>query len=349
VAVLRLARWAGDDPLLVSWADLVRGDRRERLVHVAAELPELSARFDEQLAAVRARIAIPDPVPGADCRTCRHVWRCPAHPDGINVTARRGDIRPGVISLTPTAFDAWTRCRRMWRNQYLLSVPASDDSGSPDHGQRAHDVLRFVHDHGTCHDRDHVEGVLEAHGGGDRLRDEIARHAQRCPSPTEALGHELDVARFHKHPWPPFMATARLDAVWIHDGVLDARDYKTGKVWYPRVADDPKALVQAWVLGPAAAARGLRLRLRYEHLAAEIDDDPEPWELDTEDLDEVEERLRAQVEAMQGEGDWNGVAEDTICRTCNYRSICPDSASPGEPLWPAVDDVSELAEPSVAG
>jgi hypothetical protein len=341
LAVLRLARWAGDEPLLVSWADLVRGDRRERVVNVAEELPELGARFDERLAALRERIATADPEPGRDCGSCRHIWRCPAHADGINVSSRRGDIRPGVITVTPTVLDAWSRCRRLWRNQHVLSIPASDESGSPDHGQRLHEILRFVHDHGSCHDEATVEDVLVAHGGGDRLRDEIARHAQRCPSPTEAFGHEIDVARFHRGPWPPFMATARLDAVWIHDGILDARDYKTGKVWYSRVADDPRALVQAWVLGPAAAARGLRLRLRYEHLAAEIDDDPEPWELDLEDLDDVEERLRAVVEVMHAEEEWTGVAEDTTCRTCRYRSICPDSAAPGEPLWPAVDDATD--------
>jgi hypothetical protein len=351
LAVLRLARWAGDDPLLVSWADLVRGDRRERVVHVADELPALGARFDEQLDALRERVTTPDAQPGRDCGSCRHLWRCPAHPNGINVAARRGDIRPGVITITPTVLDAWTRCRRMWRNQHLLSIAASDESGSPDHGQRLHEILRFVHDHGSCHDEARVEDVLVAHGGGERLRDEIARHAQRCPSPTEAFGHEVDVARFHKGPWPPFMATARLDAVWVHDGILDARDYKTGKVWYGRVADDPRALVQAWVLGPAAAARGLRLRLRYEHLAAEVDDDPEPWELDLEELDEVEERLREIVEAMHAEDTWAGVAEDMTCRACRYRSICPDSATPGEPLWPAVEDepLDRAPDPSPVG
>ncbi len=90
VAVLRLARWVGDEPLLVSWADLVRGDRRERLVPVAAELPGLAARFDERLAVVRTRVESPDPSAGADCGECRHLWRCPAHPRAINVSAAPG-------------------------------------------------------------------------------------------------------------------------------------------------------------------------------------------------------------------------------------------------------------------
>ena len=36
-----------------------------------------------------------------------------------------------------------------------------------------------------------------------------------------------------------------------------------------------------------------------------------------------------------GEQDeWRGVAEVDVCRTCRYRSICRDSAAPGEPAWP---------------
>jgi hypothetical protein len=42
LAVLRLVRWAGDEPLLVSWSDLVRGLRYERIVDLRTELPELA-------------------------------------------------------------------------------------------------------------------------------------------------------------------------------------------------------------------------------------------------------------------------------------------------------------------
>ena len=332
VAVLRLARWVGDDPLLVSWADLVRGEHRERLVHVADELPDLAARFDVRLDVVRSRAASPDAAPGTDCGECRHLWRCPAHPGAINVSARSGDLRPGVITLTPTSLDTWNRCVRAWRNQYLLSIPASDESSSPDHGRRLHDVLRFLHERGSCADRVHVDDVLDAHGADDRLRDEIARHARRCPAGSaSSVGHELDFARFHRDPWPPFMATARVDAVWEHDGVLDVRDYKTGRLWYPLLAEDPRARLQAWVVAPAAARRGLRLRLRYEHLAAEVDEDAEPWEPDDDELAAVEAGLHATVAAMRAETDWHGVAEEGACRHCRYRSICPDSAAVSRP------------------
>jgi hypothetical protein len=348
IAVLRLARWAGSAPLRVSWSDLVRGSQRSQVIQVNDELPALRQRLDDGLALIRERIVAPDAQPGLDCGSCKHVWKCPAHPDGVNVSARRGALAPGIVSVTPTSFDLWHRCRRAWRNQRLLSVAASDDAGSPDHGQRLHGVLSFLHEHGSCHDDDHIKDVLESHGGTDRLRDELERHARRCPSPCEAVGHEMELARFHREPWPPFMATARLDAVWVHDGMLDARDYKTGKVWYASVGEDPRALVQAYVLAPLAAARGLRLRIRYEHLATEVEEDPEPWEPDADELASAEERMRSHVEAVHAETQWEGVADVATCGYCRFRSICPDSASAGEPLWPMVDDAEADADPALA-
>jgi hypothetical protein len=336
VAVLRLSRWVDDGPLRVSWSDLVRGERSERAVDAAAELPRLRAEFDERLACVRARVAEPVASPGADCGSCAHLWRCPAHPAGIDVAARRGDTRPAVITLTPTAYETWLRCRRAWRSQYLLLVPASDDDAGPHHGRAIHDLLRFVHEHGSCHDRGHVDEVLDAHGADARLREELERHVARCPMHASAVGHEIDVARFHRDPWPPFMATARLDAAWVHDGILDVRDYKSGRRWHERVADDPRARVQAWVAARLAEERGLRLRVRYEYLATEVDDDAEPWDPDADDLAAVEEELRTAVEAIRAEEHFAGVADATVCGTCRYRSICRDSAARAEPVWPAV-------------
>jgi hypothetical protein len=340
VAVLRLRQWVGDAPLLVSWADLVDGMACERLVDLGAERVGLAERFDERMTALRARADTSTVEPGAGCAWCNHLAHCPAHSGAMPVRAPRGDTRPGILRLTPTSLDAWVRCRRAWWLQHVLDVPASDDSGFPDHGQLVHDVLRFVHDRGTCHDPDHVAEVLDGHAGSERLRDEIGRHVARCPSPAEAVGHEITFARFT--PARPalhsFLATARLDAVWKHDGLLDARDYKTGAVWSTRVADDPRAWLQAWVLAPLAARSGLRLRVRYEHLAAEIQDEPEPWEPDADELAALEARLRDMARAMRDERAFDGVADPDVCRACRYRSICRDSATPSEPTWPEVSD-----------
>ena len=124
--------------------------------------------------------------------------------------------------------------------------------------------------------------------------------------------------------------------------MLDVRDYKTGGVWHTRVADDPRARLQAWVMAPLAARRGLRLRLRYEHLATEIDDDPDDWEPDADDLDAVEQELVDLVEFDPGpeSAEWLGRRgrRRRLPLTCRYRSICPDSALPGVAGWPRVDD-----------
>jgi len=244
---------------------------------------------------------------------------------------------PDIVSLTPTSVEAWARCPRLFLLGHLLGVPPSDPVPTPDRGQLVHELLRFVHERGTCRDGVHVEETLESHGVADDLhRTMFARHAQRCPGDVDIDAHECDVARFHRFPAPMFMANARIDAIWVHDGILDARDYKTGRRWHDRVADDPSAWVQTFVLAPHAQRRGLRLRLRYEYLAPEVVDDPEPFEPDDDDLEAIGEKLHAAVRAMWAPTDWRGCGDAGICRTCRYRSICPDSVSRGEPEWAAL-------------
>jgi hypothetical protein len=243
-----------------------------------------------------------------------------------------------IVSITPSSYEDFTRCPRLFYNGALLGIPPSDAPPSADQGLQVHDMLFKIHKAGSCHDQSHVDDVLETHGLATKsIREMIARHANRCPSSgSGGNAHEHELARFHRTPKPMFMAFARIDAIWVHDGLLDARDYKTGGRFNDRVADISAARVQAFVLGPAAQARGLRLRLRYEYLQPEIDDDPEPWELDDDDLATVEEEIRLAVARMWEESDWKGVADRDICGTCRYRSICRDSATPGEPSWPVL-------------
>jgi hypothetical protein len=342
LAVLRLSRWVADGKLLVSRADLVRGQLAERTIDPATLVPELRDWFDSAVAAVRDRADHDVVEPGRDCATCAHVAGCPAHPTGAHGISARGDVRPGIIHLSPTTLERWHHCRREWLSR-LLSVPASDESGFPDHGDLVHSLLRLVHMNGSCRDRRHVGRALEAHAlAGDVLvRDELDRHVRRCPDPSDAIGHELEVARFHRTPVPLFMATARLDAVWAHDGLLDARDYKTGGKRTDRVAEDRRGRLQAWVLAPLAAQRGLRLRLSYEQLSPDVDDDPEPFEPEEEDLAQIEEELHALTVEIRAEQEFAGVAEPDACNRCQYRSICPDSAAAGEPSWPAPPDEPE--------
>ena len=66
------------------------------------------------------------------------------------------------------------------------------------------------------------------------------------------------------------------------------------------------------MLDKAARERGLQLRLRYEYLSADVADDPDAWEPDTDDLAAIEEELRAAVERMRTNDDWKGVADERL-------------------------------------
>jgi hypothetical protein len=257
-------------------------------------------------------------------------------------------LLPDIVSITPSNFDDFVYCERRFLNRHLLGIPASDPGPANETALLAHEMLRRIHANGSCRDSEHVADVLAGHGADDYVRGLVERHARRCPAgATESApmsgAHEHTLARFHRMPAPMFMATARIDAIWKHDGLLDARDYKTGALHYERVADVPAAKVQAFVLDEAARKRGLRLRLRYEYLSPDVPDDPEAWEPDPDDMAAIEEELRSVVERMRTNDDWAGVADATLCARCPYRSICRDSAARGEPAWPVLATEAEAA------
>jgi hypothetical protein len=319
------------------WADLVRGLLVERVVE-PAERPPTTEWFDERVTVVRERADDPVARNGRDCGGCAVVSACPEHRKGAHY-GRKRDLLPGILHVTPTGLDTWRRCPREWRNHQLFGIPGSDTDPGGVHGQQLHDALHMIHVEGSCHDLEHVGDVLVRRGldHDDRLWGEIERHTTRCPSPADALGHEITRARFSSHPTTPFMATARIDALWVHDGLLDARDFKSGRVWSDRVADDKQARLQAWILAPLAADRGLQLRISFEHLAADVVDDPEPFEPDADDLLAIEHDVRREVAEIRSTDEFMGVNDPEVCVRCRYRSICPDSATPGVPVWPTVD------------
>jgi len=250
-----------------------------------------------------------------------------------------------VHLVTPSGLGAWERCRRRYLLGQLLRLPRSDPGPGADDGNLAHDLLRYLHSTGSCHDEAHVDDVLAGHGKHTDpvARGFVERHRRRCPPAPEAQDHERSVARFHRGGM--FMATARLDALWRHDGFYDVRDYKTGRPGVERLADDARARLQAWLVAARAARRGLRVRVRYEYLAPEVDDDPEPFEPDDDDLSAIEAELVTVAAAMRAEREWHGVAEREVCRMCEYRSICTDSAAPSEPAWPTPTNISPARHP----
>lgn len=344
LTILRLAqvRWVEAQTLTVVWADLLTGTRRDASLRIPDDLPPLAQWLDDRLEVVQSRSDLELTTPGRDCTMCRHVPRCPEHELRGSMMTKKGDRFPAVLVLSPTKLDSWRRCRRELGNR-ALSIPASDPEGGTAHGLYIHSILRFVHEHGSCRDADRVAEVLENHGADERVADEVQRHVSKCPIDAESIGHEVEWVRTNPSP-PTFLASARLDAVWRRGDVLEIRDYKTGQRGVDSLADDARARMQAWVAAGHAAAQGLRLRLRYEYLSREVLEDPEPWEPDAEDLEQIDAELRAVVAEMRAEREWRGVADEAVCRYCRYRSICPDSAAPSEPGWPVIDADEESPE-----
>lgn len=231
-----------------------------------------------------------------------------------------------VTLLSPTTVWRWRRCRRLYLLRNVLQLPSVDDSPWTDEGLKVHAVLRQLHEQGRCEDQRSRQEFVEMYAGSatERLRGFLDRHADRCPRGAEPAGHEVALSRYQSQA-PPFVVTASIDAVWIHDKLLDARDYKTGTEVIADLSQDLRARVQAWLLAPMAEKRGLRLRMRYEFLAPEVTDDPPAWEPDAEELASIGRDLQAMSEEMRTEREFVGVGDPAVCRTCEYRSICVDA------------------------
>jgi len=250
----------------------------------------------------------------------------------------RERLLPDIPTVSPSSLDDWERCRRLYLDRHLLRLPESDagSGAGAATGNLVHDLLRHLHGQGDCHDAERRATTLENHGqaADGPIAAMMRRHADRCPSPAPARGHELEVVRVARG-GPVWIGTGRLDAVWEHDGILDVRDYKTGLPRDGTLSEDIRARVQAWLAAPLAG--DLRLRVRYEHLGVDAGADPVEFEPDAEDLARIEADMGAMVHAIRDAAarrEFPGVADAEICRTCSYRSICPDSAAPGVPTWP---------------
>ncbi len=257
-------------------------------------------------------------------------------------------LLPDIVSLSPSGLDDWERCPRLYLNRHVLRLPPSDDGASAGLGNLVHDLLRLLHESGDCHDDRRQHELLENHGVEDNtaVSAMVRQHAPRCPSPSPAVGHELEVVRLRRGS-PVWIGSGRLDAVWSHDGILDIRDYKTGAPRDGSLAEDSRARFQAWLAAPMADGR--RIRVRYEHLGHDISADPIEYEPDAEDLARTEADLTQVVDDLRhaaARSEFVGVRDREICRTCSYRSICPDSAAAGTPTWPLPDDAGPPAATS---
>jgi RecB family exonuclease len=152
----------------------------------------------------------------------------------------------------------------------------------------------------------------------------MERHREFCPNLDLVGEHEVAIARLYPGVPRPFMLTGRIDAIWTHDGFLDVRDYKTGRMFFDRTADDFSAKVQAWLVEPLAARQGLRVRLQHEYLAPEVEHQPDAFEPEQEDLEEIGQTISMIAQEIYESG-FDGTSESNVCGWCRYSDPCPDA------------------------
>jgi len=332
LAVLRLYRANPElGVLVIRHADLLSGEVELHELNLAEHARAIAASLDEEVGDLRARASTPVTNPGRSCRQCDLACACTEWADRPSARPRtpdpaRTDYVGSVVKLTPTSLQRWLDCPRAYRAANLLDLPTGPPGPRSTQGLAVHACLAKLHEAGPCGpdtarhmDAASTEGFVD-----DTMLGFITRHARRCPPAATSVGHELDLAQLHTRGEVPVMVTARVDAVWQRDGLLDCRDYKTGRARVARVADDPAARLQAWLLARLAANWGLRLQLRYEHLVPGIDEDPEPFEPDAEDIANIEAEIGT-VAAAIASSEFPGVSDSVVCRRCTFRHACPDA------------------------
>jgi RecB family exonuclease len=298
---------------------------------VAADLGRLAAQLDDGLDRLRAAA---DPAvrrPGRGCSLCQQVGTCaavtPDPPPGA-APVPDGSLVGQVLTLSPSAVERWRRCPRAFRARHLLHLPGSDRFDDDGVGVRVHRLLEDLHAAGPCTSADAVHAFLAARLRlGDPTDAHVAslveRHVPLCPQRATSVGHEHALARVEASGWPLVVVTGRLDACWAVGGVLEVRDYKTGLGPSVPLAHDPAAQVQAWLAAPLARSMGLELRLRYELLSPDADDELAPWSPAEEDLDGIGAGLRGLATEL-GDGWEVGSSEaPAVCDRCEHRTVCP--------------------------
>lgn len=339
LALLRLcAVRVVEDELIVHHVDLNTGSHDERLVDARTEpgsdLVIAAQRFDQQWPDLRDKATDPVPSRSPMCTFCTRVHGCNEWSDRPSLPPRTeppNKFVGRVVTLNPTSVENWLSCPRWYRARHLLPLPGVPIGPKGVRGILVHERLARLHVEGPCGEQpERVRAVSIVDGELDRdLLAHLERHSQRCPRNAAPVGHELDLMELlPSHP-KPAMVSARIDAIWAHDGILDCRDYKTGPVRFERVRDDPAARVQVFVLAPLAMKMGLTLRLRHEHLGESANEDPEVFEPDEDDLAEIEAEL-SDIAAAIDMSDFAGVSDPVVCGRCPYRLACPDSAAAGD-------------------
>lgn len=248
----------------------------------------------------------------------------PATPQGLNgPTAPQGHRQPPWIVATPSRVSEFTKCRRAYFNSSILSLGGEHtESPAIEVGLLVHSLLADSHAAGGCISREAIGNAADLHG--EEIASMLEAHYDLCPAQSGAtahlLGAEMDLAWWDSSTRTHFRG--RLDAVWDVDGTLTVRDYKTGR--HPEEDHRSRFDVSAYAALAAVNFTGIRpIAVEFEYLASGA---LERVAFDEFSFQDALARIRGMAKEIAGTREFPG-NPGIICESCDFRSVCPESAA----------------------
>jgi CRISPR/Cas system-associated exonuclease Cas4 (RecB family) len=247
---------------------------------------------------------------------------------------------PGLISISPWRLKEDAACPRRAYYTHVLAL-RSNGAGMIDGfdaddttliGREAHAELHARHLDGADHD---AVGIVRDDAVMDpsvvtMVERAVSNHRALCPSIDGAtyLAGELDLRWFIKRKL--ILVRGRVDALWRGtDGVLEVRDYKTGRTAPDTIADDPAPGIYGLLV--RAQWPDVEVRVVYELLSG---DSPRPFEIDvTVELQRQSIQLILDmVERLRRDRTFPPNPLPVRCQRCPYTRSCPEGAEAARSL-----------------
>jgi CRISPR/Cas system-associated exonuclease Cas4 (RecB family) len=262
----------------------------------------------------------------------RRTGAAPAAPDDI--LGARFATAPGLISISPWRLKEDAACARRAYYTHVLGLrggePNGADTSDLDHttliGREAHEELHARHLDGADHD---AVGIIREDAVMDpsvvnMVERAVTNHQLLCPGNdgSSYLGGELDLRWFIKRKL--ILVRGRIDALWQGtDGVIEVRDYKTGRTAPDAIADDPAPGIYGLLV--RAQRPEVEVRVVYELLGG---DSPRPFEIDvTIELQRQSVQLILDmVERLRRDRMFAPNPLPVRCRSCPFTRSCPEGA-----------------------
>jgi RecB family exonuclease len=239
-----------------------------------------------------------------------------------------------VLTLNVSRINDFQRCRRMFFLRWVLRLTGDDplDTDASWIGSTTHEALHTLHRPGRFahHETDPHGELHDAVSTDPRVGAMIRTHTLLCPGgQVDYLAGEIEarwlIAR------KSVLLTGRFDALWRYpDGVVEVRDYKTGRC--PDSLDHDLGaaiylLLAANFPGSRTPEGDLRpIRVVYEALAS-----PEGRAVSVvaspDLLRDAFNEIVGLAEHIRKEKSFPASPSLATCRSCSFRNVCPASAA----------------------